>query len=303
MKLLLVDGFYYVYRSFFAIRELSNSRGEPTNAVYGFIKVLRKMLRDLEPDLAAVVWDEGLPTRRTELQPEYKQHRAEMPELMKPQIGVIRRIVPLLGVKNTALADTEADDLMASYACAVVRAGGEAVVATNDKDLFQLVEDRVSIYSTNKTDLATPKDPFALLGADYVRSKWGVPPALVADWLALVGDTADNIPGVPGMGPKRAAALLSEYGSLKEVLANPGVIRNASIQQKIIGAQQAILHNQEMVRLDVDLPLPVPVEKLVIRPDYPALIAELEACEFKTLTAEVRAEAGRVVPQTQGELF
>jgi len=303
VKLLLVDGFYYVYRSFFAIRELSNSRGEPTNAVYGFIKVLRKMLRDLEPDLAAVVWDEGLPARRTELQPEYKQNRAEMPDLMKPQIGVIQRIVPLLGVKNASLADTEADDLMASYACAVVRSGGEAVVATNDKDLFQLVEDRVSVYSTNKSDLATPKEPFALLGSDYVRSKWGVAPSLVADWLALVGDTADNIPGVPGMGPKRAAALLSEYGSLNEVLADPGAIRNATIREKIAGAQQAIRHNQEMVRLDVDLPLPVPLEELVIRPDYPALIAELETCEFKSLTAEVRAEAGQALPQPQGELF
>ena len=157
VKLLLVDGPYYVYRSFFAIRELSNSRGEPTNAIFGFVKVLRKMLRDLQPDRAAVLWDEGLPHRRTQLQPDYKQQRAEMPELMRPQIAHIRRLVPLLGIASLRQPDTEADDLIASYTCAAERDGMEVVVATNDKDLFQLLNDRVHVYSTNKADFASPK--------------------------------------------------------------------------------------------------------------------------------------------------
>jgi 5'-3' exonuclease len=124
MKLLLVDGHYYVYRSFFAIRDLSNSRGEPTNAIYGFVKTLRRMVKDLNPQLGAVVWDEGLPARRTDLQPAYKQQRAEMPVEMRPQLGFIREIVPLLGFRSVSLPDTEADDLMASYACAAVRQDG-----------------------------------------------------------------------------------------------------------------------------------------------------------------------------------
>src|SRR5579885_3164010 len=115
VKLLLIDGHYYVYRSFFAIRELSNSRGEPTNAIYGFIKTLRRMVKDLSPDLGAVLWDEGLPARRTELQPAYKQQRAEMPVEMRPQLDYIQKVVPLLGFHSVSIANTEADDLMASY--------------------------------------------------------------------------------------------------------------------------------------------------------------------------------------------
>src|SRR5206468_9168192 len=111
MKLLLIDGHYYVYRSFFAIQKLSNSKGEPTNAIYGFVKTLRRMVKDLQPDLGAVIWDEGLPTRRTELQPAYKQTRTEMPEEMRPQLTFLQKLVPMLGFASLSLPGTEADDL------------------------------------------------------------------------------------------------------------------------------------------------------------------------------------------------
>lgn len=309
VKLLLVDGHYYVYRSFFAIRELSNSRGEPTNAIYGFIKVLRKMLRDVQPDLAAVLWDEGLPKRRVELQPEYKQQRAEMPELMRPQLGHLRRIVPLLGLQSLGVADTEADDLMASYACAAVRRGDEVVLATNDKDLFQLVEDGVKIYTTNKADLASKKEGFALLGTAEVVAKWGVPPGRIGEILCLIGDSADNIPGVAGIGPKRAVALLTEFGSLDAVLARVDEIGNEAIREKIVAGREQILSNRQMIALDTHLPLPEPLEALGIRPRYDELLAELERCEFKSLTQEIRneAEAAKAVQAQaatrQGELF
>lgn len=305
MKLLLIDGHYYVYRSFFAIRELSNSRGEPTNAIYGFLKVVRKMLRDVQPDLAAVLWDEGLPARRTELQPEYKQHRAEMPELMKPQLSHIRRIAPFLGLQSLGLPNTEADDLMASYACEGIRKGGEVVLATNDKDLFQLVADGVKIYTTNKAELLSPKDGFALLGKEQVKAKWGVNPEQIGDVLCLVGDTADNIPGVTGMGPKRAVALINEFGNIDAVLANIDAIKNEGIREKIAGARERIVNNQEMVRLDTHLPLPMPLEGLTLRPRYDELLAELEKYEFKSLTQEIRDEAARARAgaSVQGELF
>jgi len=299
VKLLLVDGHYYVYRSFFAIRELSNSKGEPTNAIYGFIKVIRKMLRDVQPDIAAVLWDEGLPEKRTKLQPEYKQQRGEMPELMRPQLQTIRRIVPFLGLQSLGLPNTEADDLMAAYACKAIHAGGEVVLATNDKDLFQLVADGVKIYTTNKTDLASPKDAFALLGKEQVREKWGVDPARIGDVLCLIGDTVDNIPGVPGMGPNRAVALIEEFGSIENVLANVDRIKNESIRQKIIDGRAQIESNRIMVALDVDLEVPVPVQELTIQPRYDELIAELEKCEFKSLLAEVRAEAEKAKEQAR----
>ena len=195
MKLLLIDGHYYVYRSFFAIQNLSNSRGEPTNAIFGFTKTVRRMVKDLQPELGAVIWDEGLPQRRTELQPAYKETRKEMPLPMVPQIDVIQELAPLLGFKNISLPDTEADDLMGCYALMAKKRGIEVVLATNDKDLFQLVGPNARIYTTAKADLASPKDTFALLGEAEVRAKWEVLPGLIGDVLAITGDSVDNIPG------------------------------------------------------------------------------------------------------------
>lgn len=291
MKLLLVDGHYYVYRSFFAIRDLSNSRGEPTNAIYGFVKTLRRMVKDLNPDFGAVVWDEGLPARRTDLQPAYKQQRAEMPVDMRPQLAFIRDLVPLLGFQSVSLPDTEADDLMASYAFAAARQAIEVILATNDKDLFQLVDETVRVYTTNKADLASPKDTFALLDESSVQKKWGVPPARVGDVLALIGDSVDNIPGVAGLGPKNAAHLLNTHGSLDAILADMRAIQNARIREKLIAARDQILQNREMVKLDLDLPLPAPLEALRIVPRYEELIGVIQRCEFKSLLEEIQGEA------------
>ncbi len=309
MKLLLIDGPYYVYRSFFAIRELSNSRGEPTNAIYGFVKVLRKMLRDVTPDLAAVCWDQGLPARRTQLQPEYKQQRAPMPEAMRPQLDPIRRLVPLMGIASLRLPDTEADDLIGAYAIEARRRGMEVVVATNDKDLFQLVDGTTRVYSTNKSDFASPKDGFALLGGDHVRAKWGVEPEQIGDVLCLVGDSADNIPGVPGLGPKRASALIQEYGNVANLLAKAETIANESLREKVLAGRERILENQVMIALDTSIPLPQPLEELTICPRYGELLAELEPWEFKSLTQEIRDEAAAAgqpaapLAPVQGELF
>src|SRR6266446_5609149 len=127
---------------------------------------------------------------------------------MRPQIGFIRGLAPMLGLASMSVPDTEADDLMASYTVAARSRGDEIILATNDKDLFQLVDDTCRIYSTNKTDLANPKDAFTLLGEDKVREKWGVAPRHVGEVLAIIGDTVDNIPGIDGLGPKTAAALI-----------------------------------------------------------------------------------------------
>src|ERR1022692_1700042 len=171
MKLLLIDGHYYVYRSFFAIQNLSNSRGEPTNAIFGFTKTLRLMLKHLQPELGAVFWDEGLPQKRMELQPAHKETRKEMPQPMIPQ----------LGFKNISLPNTEADDLMGCYTLAAGQRKFDVVLATNDKDLFQLVAPCVKVYTTAKADLASPKDAFALLGEAEVTAKWDIEPKLIAE--------------------------------------------------------------------------------------------------------------------------
>jgi len=301
MKLLLIDGHYYVYRSFFAIQNLSNSRGEPTNAIFGFTKTLRRMLKDLRPELGAVVWDEGLPQRRVELQPAYKETRKEMPQPMIPQLDFIQKLAPLLGFRNISLPNTEADDLMGCYALAACKRGVDVVLATNDKDLFQLVGPCVKVYTTAKADLASPKDAFALLGEPEVTAKWDVSPRLIGDVLALSGDPVDNIPGV-GLGRKTAAALVREFGGLEALLAKIDKVKNQRTREKLTNARDQILQNRKMVELDCDLELPARIDDLRIKPDYPALIAALEKCEFKSLLQEVREEAARSQAASQAEL-
>jgi DNA polymerase-1 len=302
VKLLLIDGHYYVYRSFFALPALNNSRGEPTNAVLGFAKTVRRMLKDLQPEMGAVFWDEGLPQRRVELQPAYKETRKEMPLPMVPQLRFIREeLTGLMGFKNISLPNTEADDLMGCYAIAAVRAGHEVILATNDKDLFQLVNDQVKVYTTAKADLASPKDTYALLGETEVIAKWDVPPQLIGDVLAIAGDSIDNIPGA-GIGRKAAAALLKEHGGLAPLLDNLDKVKSARTREKLIAAREQILQNRKMVALDCDTQLPVPLDELRIRPDYPALIAAMERAELKSVLQEVRDEAANAAVATQSEL-
>src|SRR6188472_4268746 len=304
MRLLLIDGHYYVYRSFFAIPNLSNSRGEPTNAIFGFTKTLRLMLKHLQPDLGAVVWDEGLPQKRVELQPAYKETRKEMPKPMIPQLEFIQKqLTALLGFRNISLPDTEADDLMGCYAIsACKRTGMDVVLATNDKDLYQLVGPCVKVYTTAKVELASPKEAFALLGEDQVSAKWEVPPKLIGDVLALAGDSVDNIPGV-GLGRKTAAALIREFGGLDLLLANVDKVKSARTREKLMNSRDQIFENRKMVDLDCHLELPVPINELQIKPDYPNLIRALEQCEFKSLLQEIRDEAARVGDGAQQNLL
>ena len=302
MKLLLIDGHYYVYRSFFAIMNLSNSRGEPTNAIFGFTKTLRLMMKHLQPELGAGVWDEGLPERRVQLQPAYKETRKEMPQPMVPQLDFIQNtLTELLGFKNISLPNTEADDLMGCYAIAAAKRGIEVVLATNDKDLFQLVSPTCKVYTTAKADLVSPKDAFALLGEEEVTAKWDVPPNLIGDVLAIAGDSVDNIPGA-GIGRKTAAGLIKEHGDLKALLSNIDKVKSARNREKLTAAREQILQNRKMVELDCATELPIPIDDLRIKPDYPALIAAMEKCEFKSLLQEVRDEQAKTGTVRQGEL-
>ena len=303
MKLLLIDGHYYVYRSFFALPALNNSRGEPTNAILGFTKTVRRMIKDLQPEMGAVFWDEGLPQKRVELQPAYKETRKEMPLPMVPQLHFIRdQLTRLIGFKNISLPNTEADDLMGCYAIAARRAGHEVILATNDKDLFQLVNEKVKVYTTAKADLASPKDTYALLGEQEVIAKWDVPPTMIGDVLAIAGDSIDNIPGA-GIGRKAAAALLKEHGGLESLLNNIDNVKSARSREKLAAAREQILQNRKMVELDCDTPLPIPLDDLRLRPDYPALIRTCEEWELKSVLKEVQEEAAKAGVATQSELM
>lgn len=299
MRLLLVDGHYYLYRSFYAIRGLKNSRGEPTNAIYGYAKALRRMLADVKPDRAAVIWDCGVPARRLELQPAYKQNRPPMPDDLRPQEEWLKKNTPLFGVSSHLAPDTEADDLIASYASAAARDGADVVIATNDKDIFQIVCDRVRVYSTGKPEAGG--GGFSLLGVEDVRKKWGVEPGQIGDVLALTGDASDNIPGVPGIGLKTAVALISEHGSLAALLENPAA--TPRIREKLLAAKELIVANRDMVRLDEDLPLPAPWQALEICARTEDLLAALRECEFLGLVREIEAEAPRRLGTVQQDFF
>jgi len=176
------------------------------------------------------------------------------------------------------------------------------VLATNDKDLYQLVGPCVKVYTTAKTDLPSPKDAFALLGEQEVTAKWDVPPKLIGDVLALSGDTVDNIPGV-GLGRKTAAALIREFGGLEQLLANVDKVKSPRTREKLANAREQVLQNRKMVDLDCHLDLPMAIDDLRIKPDYPNLIAALEKCEFKSLLQEVREEAARAGAVAQGALL
>jgi 5'-3' exonuclease len=302
VTLLLIDGHYYVYRSFHAIQTLNNSRGEPTNAIYGFVKTIRKMIKDLRPDLAAVFWDEGMPERRVQLQPAYKQQREAMPEKMIPQLDFIRSFVRPMGIKSIALPNTEADDLMGCYVLAAAQDQHDVILSTNDKDLFQLVSDKVKVYSTNKTDLKHSKDSHALLGVEEVTEKWGVPPAGIGEVLALTGDSVDNIPGVDGIGSKTASALIRQFGTIQNLLDNLKDVPSEKLRKRLEESRTQILQNREMVKLDLDHALPVPIPDLKIQPIYDEYLKGLEQCEFKSLLDEIREEAANAA-RRQGELF
>jgi DNA polymerase-1 len=289
MRLLLVDGHYYLYRSYFAIRNLKNSRGEPTNAIYGFVKALRKMLLDLKPDLAAVIWDAGLPERRTTLQPAYKQHREEMPHDLDLQQEPLRQVIPHLGVKNLLLPNTEADDLIASYVVAARKQKIECVIATNDKDILQLVDDHVFIYSVAKADLEGKNENYTLLGIPEVRIKWEVEPHQIGDILALTGDVSDNITGISGVGKKTAAKWIQRYGSIEALLSASDL--DPKIHSKLENSREQVMQNRLMVALDLDLPLPLPLQELEINPCYPELVKALKNFEFQSLTAVIEKEA------------
>ena len=259
------------------------------------------MRRSGKPDLAAVVWDAGLPERRMELLPSYKQQREETPDELETQLPVIEEAVAALGVKNISLEGHEADDLIAAYAVAAHMT--DVVIATNDKDIYSLVDAKTHIYTTNKSDVGESKNGYALLGPAEVEAKWGVPPDLIPDVLALTGDAVDNIPGVDGVGPKTAAKLVLEHGSLTKLLGNTAAIKNEKLRAKVETAAQRVRDNMELVRLDSRLPLPVPVETLRVAPDPAAVVALAKRCGFRSLLAEYEKLTAQQSSSSQGELF
>ncbi|PLY04544.1 MAG: DNA polymerase I [Desulfuromonas sp.] len=277
-RIYLVDGSSYIFRAYYAIRHLSNSSGEATNAVYGFTNMLLNLLRDEQPDLMAVVFDTKAPTFRKELYPEYKANRAAMPEDLVPQIPLIKDVVRAFRLPVLEQAGYEADDIIATLARRYAAEGLEVTVVTGDKDLMQIVDERVCLLDTMKGKVSR---------RDEVIERFGVPPAQVLEVLGLAGDTSDNIPGVPGIGEKTASQLIQEFGSIDNLLENIDKVKGKKRQENLREfAEQARLSRQ-LAALVYDLDVPLTTADLTVEePDREALGELFKKLEFAKLYQE-----------------
>ncbi len=266
--LLIVDGHAYAYRAYHAIRELRSPTGQPTNAIFGFIKMLSKLRAALQPAQWIVVWDGGLSAERTAVLPEYKAQRPEMPADLRSQLDDIEDYLAAARVASYRRDGVEADDYIACLVRRAVGAGMTVRIASSDKDFMQLVSARVGLVNPNdKTE--------RIWTAEQVRGKTGVGPEQIVDWLALVGDTVDNIPGVPGVGPKTAAELLHQFGSVAGIYQRLDELKSEKLRTSLRSSAEAVSRNVELVRLKDDLPCDYSADQLAVRPPDAGSLREL----------------------------
>ncbi len=276
--LYLVDGSSYIYRAYYAIRHLSSPSGFPTNAIYGFIQMLLKLLKDYNPQHVAVVFDAGRTTFRSEMYPEYKANRAAMPDDLRVQMEPIREVVRAFNIPTLELQGYEADDIIGALAGRFAGQGGRVVVVTGDKDLMQIVTDHVTLLDTMKGKVS---------GIPEVVERFGVPPELVIDILGLAGDSSDNIPGVPGIGEKTAAKLILEFGSLDSLLARAGEVKGKNGEKLREFREQALL-SRRLATIELNVPLSIDLDTLTARePDQESLNEIFKKFGFTSLIKEL----------------
>ena len=283
-RIYLIDGYSNIFRAYYAIRGLSSSKGEPTNAVFGFLQMLRKLVKDKEPTFLGVAFDVSSDTVRKEKYAEYKANRKPMPEDLKPQIAWIRKLIAAYKIPLLEMPKYEADDVLGTLAKKAVAAGYEVVLVSPDKDLMQLVGDGVFQYHSMRDKLYDPEG---------VTEDFGVPPERVVDVLALMGDSSDNVPGVPGIGKKGATNLVTEYGSLEDMLARAGEIKTRGYGKKLSEHEAAARLSKELVTIQTDLPIDFDAGALALEdPDYDALREICWQLDFNNLAQEFETALG-----------
>ncbi|MGP8234858.1 MAG: 5'-3' exonuclease H3TH domain-containing protein [Limisphaerales bacterium] len=291
-RLLIVDGHAYAYRAFYAIRSLSSPAGTATNAIYGFIRMLGKMLSKVKPSHAIVVWDGGLAPERMKLLPEYKAQRPSMPADLESQLDEIVAYLGAANIQSYMQESCEADDCIAALAHQATAAGWEVIIASSDKDFMQLVSPQVRLLNPNDKSET-------LWSADEVRAKSGVEPTQIVDWLSLTGDSVDNIPGVPGVGAKTAANLLHKFGSVDELYRRLAEVEPVRLRSALQDSQDLVRRNQALVRLNCQAPCLLSLEVLSMKESNDEALRDLFVrWGFKTLLREL--EEGRLGPR---ELF
>src|ERR1700739_2230155 len=294
--LFLVDGSSYIFRAYHALPPINRkSDGLQLKAGFGFCNMLWKLLRDMKPEEKpthlAVVFDLSERTFRTEMYPDYKAHRPDPPDDLRPQFKYVREAVQAFDLPCLEQDGFEADDLIATYVRQACEAGATSTIVSSDKDLMQLVADGVVMYDTMKDKK---------IGRAEVIEKFGVPPDKVIEVQALIGDSTDNVPGVPGIGVKTAAQLIGEYGDLETLLGRAGEIKQDKRRQTLIDNAEKARLSKKLVTLDDKVKLDVPIGDLAVHePDHKRLIAFLKAMEFSSLTRRVGEFAGIEVSEIE----
>jgi DNA polymerase-1 len=286
-KWLLVDGFNLAYRCFHAMPELTRADGFPTGALHGWVKSLWKMIDLEQPAGTLVFFDLGESVERVALHAAYKAQRAPMPDALRQQIEPLKVLTRVMGLAGIEQDGVESDDLLAAEAVRRAAEGDDVVIVSSDKDFAQIVGDRIRILLPPPS--ANPKLGWRLLDAAGVGEKFGVPPAQIADYLALVGDTSDNIPGVDGVGPKTAAKWLAEWGSLEGVLAHAGELKPERFRAAVAADVERLRVNLKLTTLNLALP---PVKPEWRTPQPEELVRLLEGYEMRTTAAEARRRYG-----------
>ncbi|MBW2594313.1 MAG: DNA polymerase I, partial [Deltaproteobacteria bacterium] len=271
----LIDGTAYIHRAYHAIRNLTNSNGLPTNAVYGFTRMLIKLLEDRNPQYIVILFDTKGPTFRHKMFDKYKANRPPMPEDMALQIPYIKEITSAFNLSQIEMPGFEADDLIGTLACKAEKAGFDVVMVTGDKDFMQLVTERITIWDPMKEKVINP---------DTIRSGMGVEPGQLIDVMGLSGDTADNIPGVPGVGPKTALKLIKTFGSLTKLYDRVDTIAPKKQHENLVNFKKQAFLSQQLVTIDTRAPVDFKPEHFIIKkPDNTSLAGLFKKLEFRQL--------------------
>lgn len=283
MKLFLIDGNSFCYRAFYAIRDLSTSKGEPTNAVYGFVSMLRKIVKEEKPDYLGIAFDLKGPTFRHKRYEEYKIHRKPMPDELVAQMPVIKEIIRAYNIPIFEKKTYEADDIIATIAKKLENKSLEIYIVTGDKDALQLVNPAIKVYSTHKENL--------IYDIDKVKERYSVGPEKIVDLIALMGDSSDNIPGVPGFGEKTAISLMSDFKDLEDILRNPDRINQEARRRLIIQHAEKARLSKELATLDCNVPIDLRLDDFKMKEaDRDTLHEIFKRLEFKSLLKEYAPE-------------
>jgi DNA polymerase-1 len=289
----LIDGSGYIFRAYHALPPLTRADGTPVGAVLGFSNILYKFLQDTEADHLAVVFDSARSTFRNRIYDQYKAHRPDPPDDLIPQFKLVREATDAFNVCRIEREDFEADDLIATYAREAERSGHIVTIVSSDKDLMQLISERISMWDPIK------QKP---IGAAEVREKFGVGPEKVVEVQALIGDSTDNVPGVPGIGPKTAAELINTYGTLEAVLEHAPEIKQQKRRESLIEYAENARLSKKLVQLDEHVPLTASLDDLAVKPlDRGKLTHFLREQGFRTLLNRVESKLGNAAAAAQAE--